>query len=90
LNAIHSFFTALFCCSAFDLRKTRTCIHTPGYPPMVPEELTKENLFAALDGVKIVYFDVRLPETALVVAEEVIVSLVLVSQIHSFLVNILV
>jgi hypothetical protein len=57
---------------------------------MVPEELTKENMFAALDGVKIVYFDVRLPETALVVAEEVIVSLVLVSQIHSFLVNILV
>ncbi|KAL5231015.1 hypothetical protein ABZP36_029791 [Zizania latifolia] len=50
--------------------KTRTCIHTPGYPPMVPEELTEANLFAALDGADIVYFDVRLHETALVVAEE--------------------
>jgi hypothetical protein len=81
LNATHNFFTALSGCSAFDLRKTRTCIHAPGYPPMVPEELTKENMFAALDGVKIVYFDVRLPETALVVAEEVIVSLVLVAML---------
>lgn len=50
--------------------KTRTCIHTPGYPPMIPEELTKENLFAALHGVDMVYFDVRLHETALLVAEE--------------------
>uniref|UniRef100_A0ACD5ZW69 Uncharacterized protein n=1 Tax=Avena sativa TaxID=4498 RepID=A0ACD5ZW69_AVESA len=50
--------------------KTRTCIHTPGYPPMTPEELTKENLFAALHGVDMVYFDVRLHETALLVAEE--------------------
>ncbi|KAL6900623.1 hypothetical protein ACP4OV_005299 [Aristida adscensionis] len=50
--------------------KTRTCIHTPGYPPMVPEELTKEKLFAALDGADIVYFDVRLHDTALLVAEE--------------------
>ncbi|KAL6646402.1 hypothetical protein ACP70R_018010 [Stipagrostis hirtigluma subsp. patula] len=50
--------------------KTRTCIHTPGYPPMVPQELTKENLFAALDGADIVYFDVRLHDTALLVAEE--------------------
>lgn len=52
-------------------RKTRTCMHTPGYPPMVPEELTEANLFAALDGAGIVYFDVRLHETALLVAEEV-------------------
>jgi hypothetical protein len=41
---------------------------------MVPEELTQENLFAALDGADIVYFDVRLHETALLVAEEVIFS----------------
>ncbi|CAO2186521.1 unnamed protein product [Urochloa humidicola] len=52
--------------------KTRTCIHTPGYPPMSPEELTKENLSAALDGADIVYFDVRLHDTALVVAQEAI------------------
>ncbi|RCV31757.1 hypothetical protein SEVIR_6G211000v4 [Setaria viridis] len=50
--------------------KTRTCIHTPGSPPMVPEELTKANLSSALDGADIVYFDVRLPDTALLVAEE--------------------
>ncbi|XP_002445656.1 ribokinase isoform X2 [Sorghum bicolor] len=50
--------------------KTRTCIHTPGYPPLLPEELTKENLSAALDGADMVYFDVRLHETALIVAEE--------------------
>lgn len=41
---------------------------------MKPEELTKENLFAALHGVEMVYFDVRLHETALLVAEEVIFS----------------
>ncbi|CAL5000460.1 unnamed protein product [Urochloa decumbens] len=50
--------------------KTRTCIHTPGYPPMSPEELTKESLSAALAGADIVYFDVRLHDTALVVAQE--------------------
>ncbi|CAO2162827.1 unnamed protein product [Urochloa humidicola] len=50
--------------------KTRTCIHTPGSPPMLPEELTKANLSAALDGADIVYFDVRLHDTALLVAEE--------------------
>ncbi|CAL5005408.1 unnamed protein product [Urochloa decumbens] len=50
--------------------KTRTCIHTPGSPPLVPEELTKANLSASLDGADIVYFDVRLHDTALLVAEE--------------------
>ncbi|CAO2184191.1 unnamed protein product [Urochloa humidicola] len=50
--------------------KTRTCIHTPGSPPMLPEELTKANLSAALDGADIVYFDVRLHDAALLVAEE--------------------
>lgn len=60
-------------------RKTRTCIHTPGTPPLVPEELTKENLASALDGADIVYFDVRLHETALLVAEEVISSSHIVS-----------
>ncbi|XP_010684806.2 uncharacterized protein LOC104899332 [Beta vulgaris subsp. vulgaris] len=50
--------------------KTRTCIHTPGYPPMAPEELSQSKLDSALDGAKLVYFDVRLHETALVVAKE--------------------
>ncbi|PIN17733.1 Ribokinase [Handroanthus impetiginosus] len=50
--------------------KTRTCIHTPGYPPMIPDELTESNLLAALDGARLVYFDGRLQDTALVVAQE--------------------
>ncbi|XP_054800437.1 uncharacterized protein LOC129304707 isoform X1 [Prosopis cineraria] len=52
--------------------KTRTCIHTPGHPPMIPEELPELSLLAALDGARIVYFDGRLHETALVVAQEAI------------------
>ncbi|OMO90523.1 Ribokinase [Corchorus capsularis] len=50
--------------------KTRTCIHTPGYPPMRPEELSQSRLFSALDGVNMVYFDGRLHETALIIAKE--------------------
>ncbi|KAI3907783.1 hypothetical protein MKW98_008460 [Papaver atlanticum] len=50
--------------------KTRTCIHTPGYPPMVPDDMTRSSLMSALDGARIVYSDVRLHETALVVAQE--------------------
>ncbi|KAL1834871.1 hypothetical protein ACET3Z_004522 [Daucus carota] len=50
--------------------KTRTCIHTPGSPPMIPDDLSKSNLLAALDGVRILYSDVRLHETALVIAQE--------------------
>ncbi|KAF7804580.1 ribokinase-like isoform X1 [Senna tora] len=52
--------------------KTRTCIHTPGYPPMIPEDLSESSLLAALDGARIVYFDGRLHETALVVAHEAV------------------
>ncbi|KAL3362029.1 hypothetical protein AABB24_014734 [Solanum stoloniferum] len=54
--------------------KTRTCIYTPGYPPMIPEDLSKSNLSSALDDVRFVYFDGVLQETellsALVVARE--------------------
>ncbi|KAG4970426.1 hypothetical protein JHK85_036847 [Glycine max] len=50
--------------------KTRTCIHTAGYPPMIPDDLSKSSLLSALDGVKIAYFDGSLPDTALVVAQE--------------------
>lgn len=56
---------------------------------MLPEELTKENLSAALDGADIVYFDVRLHETALVVAEEVILSVVLMSLLNFLLFSVL-
>lgn len=50
--------------------KTRTCIHTPGHPPMIPNELSQSSLSRALDGARIVYSDIRLHDTALVVAQE--------------------
>jgi len=52
--------------------KTRTCIHTPGFPPMIPDYLSKSSLSSALDGVRLVYFDGRLHETALVVGHELL------------------
>ncbi|CAL0316875.1 unnamed protein product [Lupinus luteus] len=52
--------------------KTRTCIHTPGYPPMIPDDLSESSLLSALHGARIVYFDGRLYETALVVAQEAV------------------
>lgn len=52
--------------------KTRTCIFTPGYPPMVPEDLPRASLLAALDGARVAYFDARMTQTALVIAQEVI------------------
>lgn len=40
---------------------------------MIPDELSKSSLLSALDGAKFAYFDGRLPDTALVVAQEVII-----------------
>ncbi|KAL4190932.1 hypothetical protein AMTRI_Chr07g78320 [Amborella trichopoda] len=54
------------------LIKTRTCIHTPGNPPMVPEDLAPSSLSAALDGASLLYLDGRLHETALVVSESAV------------------
>ncbi|XP_042516485.1 ketohexokinase-like isoform X2 [Macadamia integrifolia] len=51
-------------------RKTRTCIHSPGNPPMVPGDLSQAILSSALDGARLAYFDGRLHETALIVAQE--------------------
>ncbi|KAK9013381.1 hypothetical protein V6N11_041391 [Hibiscus sabdariffa] len=52
------------------IRKTRTCIHSPGYPPLIPEDLSQPSLLSALDGANMVYFDGRFPDTALLVAKE--------------------
>lgn len=38
---------------------------------MIPTDLKSSTLLSALEGVKLCYFDVRLHETALVVANEV-------------------
>ncbi|KAF5178347.1 Ketohexokinase [Thalictrum thalictroides] len=50
--------------------KTRTCIHTPLYPPMMPNELPQSSLLSALECARLVYFDGRLQETALVIGKE--------------------
>ncbi|KAI9122238.1 hypothetical protein K1719_006927 [Acacia pycnantha] len=50
--------------------KTRTCIFTAGYPPMIPEDLSRDSLLSALEGAKLVYFDGRMHETALFIARE--------------------
>ncbi|KAK3193335.1 hypothetical protein Dsin_024645 [Dipteronia sinensis] len=50
--------------------KTRTCIHTPGYPPMIPDDISQWNLLSILDGARLAYFDGRLTETALILAQE--------------------
>lgn len=47
-------------------------IYTPGYPPMIPDDLSKPNLLAAINGATLAYFDGRFPETALLIAQEVI------------------
>ncbi|CAJ1898212.1 unnamed protein product [Sphenostylis stenocarpa] len=51
---------------------SRTCIHTPGFPPMKPVDLPMSSLLTVLNGARIVYFDGRLHETALVVAHEAV------------------
>ncbi|GLU07843.1 hypothetical protein SLE2022_247830 [Rubroshorea leprosula] len=50
--------------------KTRTCIHSEGHPPLTPDELSQSSLLRSLDRARLVYFDGRMHNTALVVAEE--------------------
>ncbi|CAJ2632828.1 unnamed protein product [Trifolium pratense] len=52
--------------------KSRTCIYTPGFPPMKPDDLTESSLLSALNGTKIAYLDGRFHATALVVAHEAV------------------
>ncbi|KAJ7523963.1 hypothetical protein O6H91_18G070500 [Diphasiastrum complanatum] len=51
-------------------KNTRTCIHTPGQPLMEPNELSSSTITALLSGAKLVYFDGRLTDTALLIANE--------------------
>lgn len=41
---------------------------------MVPEDLPQANLLSALDGARVAYFDARMTDTALVIAQEVITT----------------
>lgn len=52
--------------------KSRTCLHTPGFPPMKPDDLPESSILSALNGARIAYLDGRLHETALVVAHEAV------------------
>ncbi|XP_030455009.2 uncharacterized protein LOC115676269 isoform X2 [Syzygium oleosum] len=49
--------------------RTRTCILTPGFPLMKPADVSP-SLNSALEGARLVYFDARYTDTAIVVAEE--------------------
>lgn len=50
--------------------KTRTAIYHPGYPPMIPDDISNSSMLAALDGAKLAYFDGLSLKTALAVAME--------------------
>ncbi|CAL4933706.1 unnamed protein product [Urochloa decumbens] len=50
--------------------KTRTCILTPGDPPMVPSDLPMSSLSAALQDVSLLYLDAYSPEMELAVAQQ--------------------
>ncbi|XP_062079448.1 uncharacterized protein LOC133783843 [Humulus lupulus] len=53
-----------------DQTNTRTCIHTSGYPPMKPDDLSQSSVQSLVDGARIAYFDGRFHESALLVAQE--------------------
>lgn len=61
------------------LRKTRTSIYTPGDPPLMPDDLSQSMLLSAFDEARLVYFDGMSTETALFVAQEVIIISLLVA-----------
>ncbi|BBN05644.1 hypothetical protein MPTK1_3g14770 [Marchantia polymorpha subsp. ruderalis] len=50
--------------------KTRTCIHTPGYPPLEPSDYSSSAIASLLSGADLLYLDGRIPDAALRVAEE--------------------
>ncbi|KAJ4901660.1 pfkB-like carbohydrate kinase family protein [Raphanus sativus] len=51
-------------------KNTRTCILTPGYPPLLPDDLTESLLLAVLDGVRVLHVTGRSRETELLLAQK--------------------
>ncbi|CAN8247860.1 unnamed protein product [Cochlearia groenlandica] len=49
---------------------TRTCIFTPGYPPLLPDDLTESLLMSVLDGVRVLYVNGRSREAELLLAQK--------------------
>ncbi|CAI5984956.1 unnamed protein product [Closterium sp. NIES-64] len=50
---------------------TRTCIHTPGSPPLLPSELSAAALTSLLSGASLAYFDGRLADTTIRICQQV-------------------
>ncbi|XP_024013266.1 ribokinase isoform X2 [Eutrema salsugineum] len=49
---------------------TRTCIFTPGYPPLLPDDLTESLILSVLDGVRVLYANGRSREAELLLAQK--------------------
>ncbi|VVB07183.1 unnamed protein product [Arabis nemorensis] len=49
---------------------TRTCIFTPGYPPLLPDDLTESLLLDVLNGVRVLYANGRSREAELLLAQK--------------------
>ncbi|KFK31680.1 hypothetical protein AALP_AA6G145300 [Arabis alpina] len=49
---------------------TRTCIYTPGYPPLLPDDLTESLVLDVLNGVRVLYANGRSREAELLLAQK--------------------
>ncbi|CAI7796954.1 unnamed protein product [Closterium sp. NIES-54] len=49
---------------------TRTCIHTPGSPPLLPSELSAAAITSLLSGASLAYFDGRLADTTIRICQQ--------------------
>ncbi|KAH0854964.1 hypothetical protein HID58_024538 [Brassica napus] len=49
---------------------TRTCVFTPGYPPLLPDDLTESLLVDVLDRVRVIHVTGRSRETELLLAQK--------------------
>ncbi|CAI7919303.1 unnamed protein product [Closterium sp. NIES-54] len=51
---------------------TRTCIHTPGSPPLLPSELSAAAITSLLSGASLAYFDGRLADTTIRICQQAV------------------
>ncbi|KAL0657203.1 hypothetical protein Bca4012_077788 [Brassica carinata] len=57
-------------CVVTSLKNTRTCVFTPGYPPLLPDDLTESLLSDVLDRVRVIHVTGRSRETELLLAQK--------------------
>ncbi|KAL0760716.1 hypothetical protein Bca101_076866 [Brassica carinata] len=55
---------------SFVMLNTRTCVFTPGYPPLLPDDLTESLLSDVLDRVRVIHVTGRSRETELLLAQK--------------------